>query len=619
MLAMDYKTETPPAPSSGGGETDSFAPLDLHFARLIERLSGEPDELLLLTAALVSSAVQRGHICIDLENLAGTAIAFDNNPGSLQRWPTLDLWIQSLERHPTVGAPGAFCPLILSGTLLYLFRYWDYERQISSRLLRRETDEFGFDSTVAKIALPTLFPLSSNEPDRQKIAAAVALLKKICFVSGGPGTGKTATVVKIMALLLMTANDSRYRIALAAPTGKAAARLEASIAAQLPALPCTPEILERIPCRASTIHALLGPIPGTPRFRHDEKNPLSYDAVIIDEASMIDVALMARLFRAIEPDKRIIFLGDKDQLASVEAGAIFGDLCDAGTPHGFSGGLCAALHDLMPDVSLPEAAEPPIADRIVTLRKNYRFPENSGIGMTAKAINDGNADMAISLLKSAHHDDCAWWEPPSHEAFLERLRSLALDTMAKFAAQRDPLKALDQTALVTILCAVRDGPYGVTTVNRLIERFLAEGRVIKPEGDFYSGKRIMITRNDRGVDLYNGDIGILLPDRGGTLKAFFPDGKGGARSLLPHLLPHNEPAFAMTVHKAQGSEFDRTVLILPPQPSPVVTRELLYTAATRTRSRVEFWCAEQALRRAVASVIRRKSGLRDALWSADRR
>ena len=605
--------------SSNSNKTlpDSFSYLDLHFARLMQKLSDGQNPSLLLAAALASNAVQEGHICADLSEYAGRTMNFANPPAAGDRWPDLRPWIDALAATPVVGVPGEYRPLVLDGTRLYCYRYWEYEQRIIASLLKRSKAEFlPCDTALAAEKLAALFPERFQETNWQKAAAAIALLKNICVISGGPGTGKTTTVIRIAALLAMLARGRRLRIALAAPTGKAAARLEESIAVHLPAIGCSPDVAAMIPASASTIHALLGTLPDSPFFRHDAANPLPYDVVIVDEASMVDCALMAKLLDAIPLAARVILLGDKDQLASVEAGAILGDLCDTGAEHGYSPALCAAVRSLMPEFIAGGRPEPPIADSIVTLRTNYRFGAHSGIGRVSRAVNNGDADEVVSLLKNSSLDDCVWWIPTSYEALLQKLKRLIIGAIGNVRRSDDPQAALDLFARSRVLSAVRRGPLGVNALNRRIEAMLASGGLISADALQYRGKPVMITRNDYTAGLYNGDTGIIMPDQndGGTLKAFFALGRTKIKSVALHLLPPHETAYALTVHKAQGSEFESTVIILPSRPSPIVTAELLYTGITRSRKKCELWCTEEVLRYAVMTRIRRTSGLRDALW-----
>jgi exodeoxyribonuclease V alpha subunit len=415
----------------------------------------------------------------------------------------------------------------------------------------------------------------------------------------------------------MLATGAQLRIALAAPTGKAAVRLEESISAHLPSLNCPAESATMIPRTASTIHSLLGTIPDSPCFRHDSANPLPFDVIIVDEASMVDLALMAKLFDAIPPAARVILLGDKDQLASVEAGALLGDICDTGSEHGYSPALCSAIKSIMPEFTVTCNTEPPIADSIITLKENYRFGASSSIGKVSLAVNSGNFSETISLLKNGSLTDCTWWNPPSYQALLTRLRNVLLDNMDGFRQSDSPETLLALFARSRILCAVRNGPLGVTTLNSSIETILASEGLIPAGTPQYRGKPVIVTRNDYTADLYNGDVGVLLPDSNddNTLKAFFVRNPAEpARAIPLHRLPPHETAYAMTVHKSQGSEFERTIIIMPSQPSAIVTRELLYTAITRSRTTCELWCTEEVLRKAVTTGTRRSSGIREKLW-----
>jgi exodeoxyribonuclease V alpha subunit len=600
---------------SHASPSDTFTALDIHFARLMEKLSGRPDPSLLLAAALASNAVQEGHVCVDLAAYAGQTLTFANPPAATREWPDLAAWIETLAATPVVGSSGDCRPLILCGTRLYLYRYHNYERRFVAALQKRTASEpTPFDAQRAAMYLSQLFPEKAEGVNWQKAAAAIALLKNFSVISGGPGTGKTTTVIRIAALLAMLSPNKKLRMALAAPTGKAAARLEESIARHLPSLNCAPEVAVMVPTTASTIHMLLGTIPDSPYFRHNGNNPLPLDVAIIDEASMVDLPLMVKLLDAIPPEARVLLLGDKDQLASVEAGALLGDLCDTGAEHGYSPGLCASVKNLMPEFSLSGAHEPPIADALITLRENYRFATLSGIGTVSRLVNDGKADEVIACLKSPGSDDCTWWVPPSYGALAERLLNLAKGTMADYLRKSGPQEALASLAKFRILCAVRNGPLGVTAVNRMVESILASSGAIAAGKPYYSGRPIIITRNDYAVELYNGDMGIVLPDDQGTPKAFFMRNKAEVFSVPINRLPPHETAFAMTVHKAQGSEFEQTVIILPAQPSAVVTRELLYTGITRSRKRCELWCTEEMLRLAVATRTTRTSGIKEALW-----
>jgi exodeoxyribonuclease V alpha subunit len=595
-----------------------FSDLDRQFGGLLERLAGGNAPEVALAAALVSAAREEGHICLDLAGAAGRPLS----PGEdgAPPCPPLERWLERLAESPVVGPPGSWRPLVLDGTRLYLHRYWDYERKLAEGLRGRAMDDpEGIDDAALRDGLNRLFPPGAGETDWQKAAAFAAVTKRLAVLSGGPGTGKTYTVAKILALLLEQAGPAGLRIALAAPTGKAAARLQESIRKVGRTLPCPDEIRARLPSEAETVHRLLGSLPGTASFRHDAARPLALDAVVVDEASMVDLALFSRLVQALPPRARLILLGDRDQLASVEAGAVLGDLCDTGRDHGYS--RCHRKRYRAVTGEDLSAADPrkdtaAMADCLVTLRKSWRFGENSGIRAGSLAVNAGDGRRALELARSGIFSDLCWLDLPRRDAlpgFLERRLG---DGPAADRAPADPGEALQSLDRFRILCALREGPFGVGAVNALVERILRRRGLIRPAGRWYAGQPVMITRNDYSLRLFNGDVGLILPDReaGGELRAFFRTPDGALRSLPPARLPEHETVWATTVHKSQGSEFDRVLLVLPDRDSPVLTRELLYTAITRARERVEIAGREEVFVAACGRRIARSSGLRDALW-----
>ncbi len=593
----------------------AFGSLDLHFAHLMEDLAGGANRSLYIAAALASRAVSEGHICVNLADYAGTPIALERDTVRDEPVPSLTEWLSLLAASPVVAALGEKRPLVLSGSLLYLYRYWNYENRLATQLLHRcRGIASDFNTVQAGEIMAQLFGTSREGAEQQKIAAAVALLKRFCLITGGPGTGKTSTVIRIAALLTALHAGSPFTLLLAAPTGKAATRLEESIAALLPGLTCSPGIAAGIPKSASTVHSLLKPIPDSPYFRHNADHPLPCDAIIVDEASMIDLALMTKLIEAVPVDARIILIGDRNQLASVEAGALLADL-DSCESSGFSPNLSAAIQKIVPEYEGPGATAAPLADCVVTLRTAWRFDNRSGIGQASRSINSGDIEAVRAILTDPAFPDCDWYIPHSHADFLARLRAMVIPRLKDCFAASDPRTAIALHAGFRILCALRSGPSGVAEINIRVERMLAAEGLVPANAPFYPGKPILITRNDYPVSLFNGDMGIIMPDRedGGALKAFFPDGGVGVRALSLSRLPPHETAYAMTVHKAQGSEFDETLLILPDYPSPLVTRELLYTGVTRARRRCTLWCSEETLRSAVATRLRRTSGLREKL------
>jgi exodeoxyribonuclease V alpha subunit len=598
-------------------ELDSFSPLDLHFGALMQRLSGSADPLIGLSAALASFAVQNGHSCLDLNHHAGAPVMFDNAPPGITHWPELDRWIAFLTSVKITGKPEDYAPLILDRARLYLQRYWKYERNIVDHVRKRCSSPL--DSPDRQLLMQILserFPDQTAEIDWQKVAVAAGTFKKFLVISGGPGTGKTSTIIKLITALNSLAGERPLRIAFAAPTGKAAIRLQEAFSAHLAGTMNRSGTGNRDPIGALTLHALLKPRAHSPYFKHDRSNPLPLDCLVVDEASMVDQALMSKVFDALPEHCRVILVGDKDQLASVEAGAVLGDLCDRDSTHSFSQGMIGALQSVIPEFSPTARTEPGLADSIIILRKSFRFDDRSGIGTISRLVREGASEEALKRLKNSDFNDLSWWTPPSYEALVQRLREIVADHLSLYLREQDPAAALLSFNQNRILCAIRKGPFGVIALNHLIERMLLKQGLVTLSEPAYRGKPIMVTRNDYSIDLFNGDTGIFLPAADGTvgLKVFFPVTGAGTRAIQPHRLPPYETTFAMTVHKAQGSEFDRTVVILPPEPHPLVTRELLYTALSRARSNCELWATEQALVSAIRMKTIRTSGLRDALW-----
>lgn len=602
---------------------DEFSDLDLQFARFMERLNGGPNPGLFLAALLVSGRTAQGDICLHLPALAGTPLP----PGLAGVWngnafPDLNAWLKRLRESRVTGSPGTRAPLVLDERgRLYLHRYWEYEQLLAGRLLSLSARRLdGLDTEGLRRRLRRLFPTAADgEIDWQQVAALTAATGRLAVVSGGPGTGKTYTVAKILALLLEEARErgADLQVALAAPTGKAAARLQEAVKAAKEGLDCDGDIKERIPVTAGTLHRLLSPVIGTPYFRHNERNPLSHDVVVVDESSMVDLALMAKLCMALKEDARLILLGDRDQLASVEAGAVMGDICGAGAEHRYSAAF-ARFAGACGCGKLPRAAGGalPFADSVAVLRKSYRFGAGSGIGELSRAVREGRSAEALELLEKGRYPDIRL-EHFSSPASLHRvLEQRVEEGFGPCLAADTAEEAHRSFGRFIVLCALRQGPYGVERANALVERVLARSGAITAGERFYHGRPIMVTRNDYGIQLFNGDVGIIMrePDGDGALRAFFPSPEGRMRSLAPWKLPEHETAFAITVHKSQGSEFDRVLLILPDRPGPLLTRELVYTAVTRARRSVEILASPAVLRGAIDARIHRESGLREALW-----
>jgi exodeoxyribonuclease V alpha subunit len=341
--------------------------------------------------------------------------------------------------------------------------------------------------------------------------------------------------------------------------------------------------------------------------------------VIVDEASMVDLALMSKLVQALPPKTRLILLGDKDQLASVEAGAVLGDICDSGNVHGFSRQFTKDLKKICRcdiEESSVKVSEKGLHDCIVQLQKSYRFGTDSGIGAVSRIVNEGDANGSINLLKDGIHDDLKWKTLPRPDSFENVIGKVIIEGFKDYLKTEDPWEAFERFDRFRILCALRQGPYGVHALNMLSERILGNAGLLDPDNVWYPGRPVLIIRNDYNLRLYNGDVGIVLPDAeaGNDLRAFFPAADGMLRKLHPLRLPEHETVYAMTVHKSQGSEFDNALFILPDKDYPVLSRELLYTGITRARKGIEIWGSEDVFHTAVSRRIERTSGLRDALW-----
>ncbi len=593
--------------------------LDHYFADFICGLESKPCEELWIAAALASAANCRGHVCLELADAAGQEfVPFKPRPG-LQCAPESVSWRAALGSCGTVGRPGDYTPLVLDGAgRLYLYRAWDHERCVAEQLQTRSGWVTGGATPLPEL-LDRLFPAATAETDWQRVAAVSALTRHLTVISGGPGTGKTSTVARILALLLDGPEGERLRIRLAAPTGKAASRLRESILDAFGCLELSEAVQARMPSDVQTIHRLLGVIPDSPRFRHDASNPLACDLLVVDEVSMVDLPLMSRLLSALPADCRLILLGDQDQLASVEAGAVLADICNRGAGLAYSARFAAMVERCcvpLPDQFRAEkdATISPLADGLVNLTTSFRFGGESGIGRLARLINCGAAEQAFDLLASGDWPDLVWRELPADSDFEAKFCSAAVCGYAEYMAAADAAGALARLDRFRILSPYRQGACGVENLNRLamsalgLERDQANGGSCRLP--------LMVTGNNYDLGLFNGDTAVLMPrgDRS-AMAAWFADPAGGLRSLSVLRLPPHEPALALTVHKSQGSEFDRVLLILPAYDASILTRELLYTAITRARSSVEIWCSREVFCRAAERRIERSSGLRDRLWA----
>jgi exodeoxyribonuclease V alpha subunit len=605
-------------------ELGVLSELDAALAETFGRIAGERDERVLVAAALASSAVQAGHTCVELARVADRPVLDENGvPAADVTYPAPGAWLEALVASRLVARGEASShaprPLVIgSGSRLYLARYFEYEQKLAEALVRRAgQDERGLDAARLRDDLERLFPRGASGSNDQRLAALLAVLSRVSVISGGPGTGKTFTVAKLLALLqsqALAAGRAPYRIELLAPTGKAAQRLGEAIRKNLAELPLEPSVARAIPATASTIHRALKVQARTPtRFRYGRANPLPADVVVVDEASMVDLALMSKLVDAVPESSRLVLLGDKDQLASVEAGSILADMY-AGRANGVSAACAERVERLTGDVLPMSGAQPSLADGMVELVVSHRFREGGGIYELARAVNAGDAPRALAVLRDSEH---VTLEPlPEPERFARALGPVVEEKFGRLgsAPVGEKLALLDGFRL---LCAHRRGPYGVETLNEWVALHLRKRGLLDADGAFYDGRPLIVTANDHQVELYNGDVGVV--GREGSdelLTARFPSAEG-RRSVPLALLPPHETAFAMSVHKAQGSEFDDVLLVLGDRPSPLFTRELVYTAVTRARRRVRIFGSPDILAGAIAARVQRASGLRERLWGTE--
>ena len=526
-----------------------------HFARFL----GKEDPLAEQAAALAALATQAGHVCADLDCEAGWG------PWGAE----LDAaaraeWRARLPELASVGAADDWTPLVWDGRRLYLRRYFEYERRVAADLLARSAAPATLDADdEARLA-------ERFADAGQRAAARIALTHRLALISGGPGTGKTHTLARIIGLLQLS--HPGLRIALAAPTGKAAARMgEALLAAGV--------AVKGDGGGARTVHRLLGVRADGAGFQHHRERPLAVDVLVVDEASMIDLSLMAHLLDALPAAARLILLGDRDQLAAVEAGAVFADLCDS----------------------------PRLASCVAPLTTSFRFGADSGIGRLAERLRCGDAAGALAQLQ-AGQGDLAWEAQGDQRALADAARVGYRDFREGVAEGLAPPELFARFDRFRVLCAHREE---AAALNRALGSGALGGASMRPA----AGTPLIVLRNDALLRVFNGDIGLLLADPAdGQLKCCFPgDAGNAARWIALSRLPEWEPAWAMTVHKSQGSEFGEVLLALPESVSPVATRELVYTGVTRAKRRVTLWTGEAVLRAAIDRRAERMSGLRERL------
>jgi exodeoxyribonuclease V alpha subunit len=571
---------------------------DVHVARRLGRLGSERDDAVLLAVALAVRAPRLGHVHVDLESIRDTAAVESENPVDLEAlpWPDVGGWLESVAASPLVADAASgdrTRPLRLEGAWLYLDRYWSEEVAVADALrAMRDAPPADVDEPALSAGVARLFGLEADGD--QARAAVEAVRRRFAVVAGGPGTGKTTTVARIVALLCEQSPERPPLIALAAPTGKASARLQEAVHEEAARLDVSDEVRAQLRAlSATTIHRLLGYRPGSrSRFRHDSEQRLPHDVVIVDETSMVSLSLMARLIEALRSDARLVLVGDPGQLASIEAGAVLGDIVAGSGAGGETPG-------------------------VAVLVRGRRYGDE--IARVAAAIRAGDSDAVVALLRES--PGAVTWidEDPGGPRSVDAVRAGVVEAgrVAIEAARADrAAEALAALARFRVLCAHRRGPMGVSTWTARIETWLeSELPGFSARERWYVGRPLLVTENDRELRLYNGDTGVVVRTADDRVLAAFE--RGGEPVLYsPSRLGAIDTVYAMTIHKSQGSQFQTAAVLLPEPGSRILTRELLYTAATRAEDRLILVGTEETVRAAVDRPVARASGLARRLWGA---
>ena len=585
-------------------QLDGLAPLDpLLATEICATLTLDEDELLFYSIMAISHALRDGHSCLQLQAVAGAPYWQSGNgqkPG--YHFPPLEPWCHHLQQLPLSAEAGH--PIVFEHQRLYLRRYWHFEQELAIALQAMLSHPVAIDIDAATAVLGGLFPTTEGtDPDWQQLAVANALGRRFSIIAGGPGTGKTYTVTKLLAAQQQLAPQP-LRIALVAPTGKAAQRLSESIIKAKGLLQqqgLAAGLLALIPEQAATLHRLLGVRPDSPNFRHHQHHPLEFDLVVVDEVSMIDLPMMARLLRALPAEAALILLGDADQLPSVAAGSILADL--APRPHaGYSEASCQRLQQLT-GYRVEHSTAP--LDHLTLLQQSRRFSGSGGIGQLASQVIRGDATQSWQALVSGSRETLLIQGQP----LAQWIQQLVVDHYQPLLQTTDIHHAFATLAAFRILTATRVGPQGVEAINQLIEQQLRQMGLITTPGSHYHGRPIMVTENHYGHRLYNGDIGLIWRSETGRLQAAFVGSEGELRWFTPARLPRVESVYAMTIHKTQGSEYGHVALLLPERDSQILSRELLYTAITRASRQLSICSSEAIWQQGVERRVERYSGL----------
>jgi exodeoxyribonuclease V alpha subunit len=576
-------------------------------------------------AYLLSKRLSEGHICIDARDVFSAGLPFDEIVPVNQ---VID------PENLIFGNAKKAAPFVRHQDKLYIQRYFQYESSIL-KSIKRLIDK-GKENYVDRILKLTSLqdslyemnitdPFEANEPkdhqtDWQMAAAVSAFLNNFTIVTGGPGTGKTTTVAKVLSLLFQA--DPNLKVALAAPTGKAAMRMGESLKTNTLKVPeeVKAKFNKLIP---STLHRMLGYKPNSIYFKHDENNPLLHDVVIVDEASMIDVAMFAKMLDAVRGNTRVILLGDKNQLSSVEAGSLFGDLCKIHEQSNlFTSESINIINEYIKDATrqLPSTAvnssPDGLTNHIIELRKSRRFNEQSEIGKISLAVIQNDTPQLEAFIQQSQNNAVS-----IHDEWNEGLLEPHLMEYTKYIQEEDIEKALKLLNQIRVLCAVREGERGLYAINKKIEQFLKrkkiknhDGSLFSPDGDFYENRPVIVTQNITELMLFNGDTGIIRKDKSGAYKAWFIDHENKLRSVLPAYITDAETVFAMTIHKSQGSEYNKVVVVLPENKEiALLTRELLYTAITRAKEKAVIFADKSTFFATAENKVNRASGIADRI------
>ncbi|MGE4518237.1 MAG: exodeoxyribonuclease V subunit alpha [Desulfobacteraceae bacterium] len=593
-------------------EEYGFNYLDLYLSEVLMKNERDKSFIQAFFFMYLSMETRKGSICVDLDRDSKISEFIDNYNISIGEFK------KEVCACEAVGKESEKKPVVYINSLYYLNRYYNYEKFFSEFLISRASDKNYDENIILKLKkiVPKYFNDPQLNPDWQMFAALTACFSNFCAVSGGPGTGKTTVTVKIIAVLLELMFPETPETILCAPTGKAASRLAEAVNNAVSTLGLPEEIRSSFPSKASTIHRLLGYSPGSEKFLFNRNNRIKADIIIVDEASMIDMKLMACLCEALEDNVRLILLGDRFQLASVSPGSVFGDICGRGEKTGCSKKYIEVLKNFFDQNGISQILcsgnDEIISDSIAELRKSYRFDEKSGIGKLAEAVKNSDIKTSVDIFDSGLND-AEFIELKNYSDFKSILLDFADRYYKRLVLSGDPDAAFNFFSEFMILSPLNDGDFGVSGINLIIENHLCDKKGLN-EKNWYNGKPVIITKNDYANNLFNGDTGICLEDENGENKVFFQSSDSGYKIFHPMRLNSCQTVFSMTVHKSQGSEFDHVLIVLPDRDSGVLTRELIYTAVTRARKKVIFMGKKSVFKESIKRTVSRSSGLYSRLW-----